>query len=103
MPLLPIPRNQVFADDPAVRAASARISWYVFEWAGLTKRPYVALALGYGSIYNHSADANLTYDPDPPDVLAFTTTRAVAAGDELTINYRGRNGENPQPLGFEPS
>lgn len=101
VPVLLIPRNQVFAADPAVRAAAARVSWYVFEWEGVTKRAYVALALGYGSIYNHSPAANTTYDREPPDVLAFTTVRDVAAGEELTINYRERATDAP-PLGFDP-
>ncbi len=100
-PVLLVPRNQVFSDDPVVRAANARISWYVFDWAGQTKRDYVALALGYGSIYNHSDDPNAAFEPEPPDTLTFTAVRDIAAGDEVFISYRGE-GENPHPLGFEP-
>ncbi len=100
-PVLLIPRNQVFSDDPKIRAASARISWYVFDWAGQTKRDYVALALGYGSIYNHSDAPNAAFEPEPPDTLAFRVLRDLAAGDEVTISYRGK-GDDPHPLGFEP-
>jgi SET domain-containing protein len=100
-PVLLIPRNQVFSADPKVRAASARISWYVFDWSGQTKRDYVALALGYGSIYNHSDDPNAAFEPEPPDTLAFRATRDIPADAEVFISYRGA-GENPHPLGFEP-
>ena len=100
-PVLLVPRNQVFSDNPVVRAANARISWYVFDWAGQTKRDYVAVALGYGSIYNHSDDPNAAFEPEPPDTLAFRAVRDIGAGAEIFISYRGE-GENPHPLGLEP-
>ena len=78
MPVLLIPRTQVFGpDDIAQRAA--RISWYVFEWLK-TKRGYVALSLGYGSIYNHSDAPNADYDMEPPDIMLFTAVRPIRAG-----------------------
>src|SRR5947207_2382193 len=57
VPVILIPKEQVFGNTPEARHA-ARISWYVFAWDGITKRNYVALALGYGSIYNHSYSPN---------------------------------------------
>ena len=56
VPVLLIPREQVFGDTAAASRA-IRISWYVFDWPG-TRRDYVALSLGYGSIYNHSFEPN---------------------------------------------
>lgn len=99
-PVILIPYEQVFGDSPGVREASARISWYVFGWDGVTKRRYVALALGYGSIYNHAHAPNARYEPEPPDVLRFVATRDIAAGEEITINYHGERTE-PGELGFE--
>src|SRR5688572_1331208 len=52
VPVLLIPKAQVFGTGD-VAQRSARVSWYVFTWIN-TKRDYVALSLGYGSIYNHS-------------------------------------------------
>ncbi|HSU68041.1 MAG TPA: SET domain-containing protein [Tepidisphaeraceae bacterium] len=100
VPVILIPNEQVFGDTPEARR-SARISWYVFGWQGMTKRHYVALALGYGSIYNHSYTPNARYHRESPDVLEFHAIREIAAGEEITINY---NGELPQPapLGFDP-
>lgn len=98
VPVLMIPRTQVFGPgDVAQRAA--RISWYVFEWLP-TKRPYVALSLGYGSIYNHSDDPNAEYDMEPPDVMIFTALKAIRAGEEILISYAGAAGVM-KDLGFE--
>ena len=57
---------------------------YVFGWGdGRT-----ALALGYGSIYNHSYDPNAT-TLETGDELVITATRKIRAGDEIYINYMG--------------
>lgn len=85
-PVILIPRAQVFGDSLDARRAG-RLSWYVFDWEGITKRHYVALALGYGSIYNHSPSPNARCEPEPPDVLGFHATRDIASGEEITINY----------------
>jgi hypothetical protein len=99
VPVLLIPKNQVFG-DPAEPSPSPAISWYVFDWSGITKREYVALALGYGSIYNHSYTPNARYRKVPPDVLEFVALRDIAAGEEILINYHGEP-EDKRPVGFE--
>jgi uncharacterized protein len=98
VPVLLIPRAQVFGPgDVAQRAA--RISWYVFSWLP-TKRDYVALSLGYGSIYNHSDTPNAKYGMHLPDVMEFFALRPIAAGEEITIDYHGDERTNRE-LGFE--
>ncbi|HEY2589559.1 MAG TPA: SET domain-containing protein [Tepidisphaeraceae bacterium] len=99
-PVLLIPREQVFGDSPEARRG-ARISWYVFDWKGITKRNYVALVLGYGSIYNHSLTPNARCEPEPPDVMGFHATRDIAAGEEITINYNDGFPDS-RSLGFDP-
>jgi hypothetical protein len=47
----------------------------------------VVLALGYGMLYNHSADPNVEYEQDEPGSISFFARRAVKPGDELTIDY----------------
>ena len=101
-PVLLIPRQQVFNADPKGPSPSPHLSWYVFDWAGHTKRDYVALALGYGSIYNHAADPNAEWTPEPPDALAFRAVRDIPAGDEVFISYLAKGGDG-HPLGFEPA
>lgn len=112
VPVLMIPRTQVFGPHE-IAGRAARISWYVFEWLP-TKRPYVALSLGYGSIYNHSDDPNAAYDMEPPDVMLFTAIKSIKAGEEVLISYAGTAGvmkelgfeaekAPPQAMGYSPS
>src|SRR5688572_29568445 len=99
VPVVLIPKEQVFGDSPEVQR-SARSSWYVFSWEGLTARNYVALALGYGSIYNHSYEPNARYQPQPPDVLAFVAISDIKSGEEITINYHG-DPDDRRPVHFD--
>jgi SET domain-containing protein len=89
VPVILIPKSQVFGDN-AVSRNAARISWYVFSWNVPTKREYVAVALGYGSIYNHSFTPNAVYRCVAPDGIEYRSLRPIAAGEEILINYNGR-------------
>jgi SET domain-containing protein len=57
---------------------------YVF---GSVEEGDVVLALGYGMLYNHSAEPNLEYEQDDPGSIRFFAVRTVQPGDELTIDY----------------
>lgn len=67
---------------------------YVFHWpvpegAAATQ----ALALGYGSLYNHANPSNLRYETDRERrVMRYVAVREIAAGEELTINYNADDG-----------
>jgi len=75
------------------------INDYYFEWGKDLKAG--ALALGYGSIYNHSFTANANYKVDMEmDVLYIEALRDIVAGEEITINYNGTPGDD-SPLWFE--
>jgi hypothetical protein len=57
---------------------------YHFYW---TKK-YNAIALGFGSLYNHSYCANCDYSRNYKEkVMIFKTVKRVKEGEELTINY----------------
>ena len=48
----------------------------------------LALALGYGSLYNHSHFANLEYFVDIDSrTIIYTAARDIRRGEELTIDY----------------
>jgi uncharacterized protein len=79
VPVLLIPRAQALGPNDVARRA-ARISWYVFSWIN-TKRDYVALSLGYGSIYNHGETPNAKYRMHPPDIMEFFALRPISAGE----------------------
>lgn len=57
---------------------------YVYTWTE-TK---VALALGYGSLYNHSYEPNAQYlDEDSKKTKVFVAIKDIKKGEEITINY----------------
>lgn len=69
---------------PAIRQTV--LQDHVFEWG----RTRMALALGQGSLYNHSADPNAHGEPRLRDrVIQFTAARPIKRGEEITIDYRG--------------
>jgi SET domain-containing protein len=60
-----------------------------------------ALALGCGSLYNHACPANARFERDfAGRLLVFVAVRAIAPGDEVTINYGG-DPDEPAPVWFE--
>jgi hypothetical protein len=67
----------------------------VFHWARLAGLNGVhALALGYGSMYNHANPANVRYSAcRDGTAIAFVAARAIRKGEELTINYNDTGGD----------
>ena len=57
---------------------------YLFE---STTEGMFLVVLGFGMLYNHSADPNLDYFQDDPSALEFVAQRRVERGEELTISY----------------
>lgn len=59
---------------------------YYFEW----DEGRAAVALGYGSLYNHSWSSNARYDQDfEARVIRVSAVRPIAPGEEITVNYTG--------------
>ena len=94
----PIPAGTVVELSPVVvlsaedRAAihETRLHDYYFIWEG----DGAALALGYGSLYNHAAEPNLDFEMDYDFLqIRFTALREIAAGEELLIDYLTGGGE----------
>ena len=59
---------------------------YCFNW----KEGTVALALGYGSLYNHSYRPNARYADVWPNTKEFIALRNIQPGEEITVNYNGK-------------
>lgn len=83
----------VFIEAPFDELPSA-MRTIVFNWGALSgSRPGHALALGYGSLYNHDNPANMRYAADPHRrLLRFVAARDIGRGEELTINYNAVGG-----------
>lgn len=68
-----------------------------FEWG----RGQGAVALGFGSLYNHSRKPNARYDASKKDLaIVFTALRDIPQGQEIFVNYNG-DPEDKTPLWFE--
>jgi SET domain-containing protein len=91
VPVLLAPVGQVLdhSDNPV-------LGRYCF----LRNRSTVALALGYGSLYNHSYSPNARYDEEAGALMVFTAIQNIEPGEEITINYNGDPADN-SPVGFE--
>lgn len=62
---------------------------YIFEWTPEGQKQ-CCMALGYVPIYNHAYQANCEYFMHYEEqTITIKTVRAIACGEELTINYNG--------------
>jgi len=58
---------------------------YYFQWDG----DRAAIALGYGSLYNHSEAANAVFELDYDfHQIRFIALRDINSGEEITTDYR---------------
>lgn len=58
---------------------------YIFEW-----QDGCAVALGFGSLYNHSFTPNAAYEHAyATRELVFYALREIAPGEEITVDYNG--------------
>lgn len=69
----------------------------VFHWELREGLPDIqatqALALGYGSLYNHNNPSNMRFETDKPALLIrFIAVRYINIGEELTVNYNSNSG-----------
>lgn len=91
VPVIVLPAGRV-GDDPA----EDRLASYCFEWGPRT----VALALGYGSLYNHSYTPNARYEDAGERTKLFVALRDIAPGEEITVNYNGEP-RDQSPVWFD--
>lgn len=65
-----------------------RLYNYYFWWGKNKKR--AAIALGFGSLYNHSYEPNLVYLRDfKRKQLIFKALRKIKKNEQLLVNYNG--------------
>ncbi len=79
VPLLIIPAKEILQTE-----TDTTLLGYIFEY-----KKHVALALGYGSLYNHSYNPNARYDDVGRQTKEFRALRDIYPGEEITINYNG--------------
>lgn len=79
-PVLVMPAKEVNGDQE-----DTVLSHYMFAWGKNT----VAIALGFGSLYNHSYSPNARYEDVSGQMKNYIAIRDIQAGEEVTINYNG--------------
>ena len=61
---------------------------YYFEW----KKETIAIALGYGSLYNHAPKPNAFFDADYKNQhIIFKSLQVIKAGEEILVDYHAGN------------
>jgi hypothetical protein len=78
-------------------SALPSIQQLTFDWG----RGKAAVALGFGSLYNHSFEPNARYDMFPESqTIVVSAIRSVQKGQELFVNYNGEP-DDASPLWFD--
>ena len=61
---------------------------YYFIWGDTEKE--IAIALGYGSLYNHSFEPNAFFESDfESTIITIICKKDIVSGDEILVNYNG--------------
>ena len=85
------------ADWPSV--APTVVADYVFNFG--PEKDHAAIALGLGSLYNHSYSPNARYLKDwERREIRFVAVQAIRAGEEITVNYNGAP-DDRRPIWFD--
>lgn len=72
------------ADTEAIHKTGLHDYYFVWDIEQNTS----AIALGYGSLYNHSENPNADFDILPEtEEISFFALRDIPAGEEITIDY----------------
>lgn len=88
-PVFVLPRK----DYPIIKQTALRD--YYFMWGKTT----VAICFGYGSMYNHSYEANATYKKlIKEEIIEFLAIRDIKKDEEITVNYNYGNADDKNAL-----
>lgn len=85
-PVIVIPHKDVEAIHKTI------LHDYYFLWG--EQEELAAIALGYGSLYNHALLPNANYHMDfDTETIEIIAIHQIEAGEEVTINYNGEPGK----------
>lgn len=93
-PVILVPRK-----DVSNLKESILVNYYFYFGRSQKDKSRLAVALGYGSIYNHSYQPNATYIKKPTEkVINFVALMNIRKGQEITVNYNFGNPEDKSKL-----
>jgi hypothetical protein len=88
------------SERDADKLAKTGLSDYYFGWGKDGKQ--AAIALGYGSLYNHSLTPNAEHRKSTADdTMSIVAVREIAVGEEIFIHYQTRMEDEQQAMWFE--
>lgn len=102
-----IQREEVIEKCPIIKLSNeahslkkSKLYNYYFLWGKNHKN--AAIALGLGSIYNHSYEPNATYKKDlRHQTITFSAIKKIWPGEEITVNYNYGDPKDKSPLWFK--
>lgn len=90
----------VISREEVALIRETRLASYYYEWGADCRQG--AIALGYGSLYNHSYEPNARFVfCEDEECLEFVALREIEPGEEITINYNNLEESAAQPMKFE--
>jgi SET domain-containing protein len=89
----------VCGEDDLPLIHKTKLHDYYFLWGDDEKK--CAIALGYGSLYNHEYKPNARYEVDfEEETISFYALTSIKAGEEISVNYNG-DWEDHNPVWFD--
>lgn len=83
-----IKKGEIIETCPMIEIFRDDLVTYLFFFGKNKKRS--ALALGFGSLYNHSDKPNTAYKIKPKEkTIEFSAMKDIVKDEEITFNYRG--------------
>jgi len=93
-PIIEIP------EDHTEYLSQSVLTSYLFYFGRNKNRS--GIALGFGSIYNHSYKPNAKFKiKEKEKVIDFIALKNITKDEEITFNYKGFGNQNKNPLWFE--
>lgn len=75
------------------------LTTYFFSFG--RKKELMVVALGFGSIYNHTYTPNATYKKRSTETtIEFSALKNIKKDEEITVNYNSGDPKNKTPLWF---
>ena len=88
------------SSDDVAQLDKTRLYDYYFGWGA--DNTGGAIALGFGSLYNHSYAPNAAYRKSEADgTISIVALKSIAPDDEILFKYNNGDTENCGPLWFE--
>ncbi len=92
------PIIEIEKEDPSNIKEGILITYFFYVGE---KKERVAVALGFGSIYNHTYSPNATYKIKIREkIMDFIAIRDIKKDEEITVNYNSGNPQDKTPLWF---